>query len=67
MTSDSPFFLTKVECPICRTINEFETVRLGAYVEGGRDTDFCPTEITWSQPKYQAYNPLLFFIACCSN
>ena len=67
MTSDSPFFLTKVECPICRTINEFETVRMGAYVEEGRDTDFCPTGIKWRYPKYQNYNPLIFFIACCSN
>ncbi len=67
MTNDSPFFLTKVECPICRTINEFETVRLGAYVEEGRDTDFCPIGVTWRHPKYQAYNPLAFFIATCSN
>ncbi len=67
MTNDSPFFLTKVECPICRTINEFETVRMGAYVEEGRDTDFCPTGIIWRYPKYQSYNPLVFFIACCSN
>ncbi len=67
MTNDSPFFLTKVECPLCRTINEFETVRMGAYVEEGRDTDFCPTGIKWRYPKYQNYNPLIFFIACCSN
>lgn len=67
MTNGSPFFLTKVECPICRTINEFETVRMGAYVEEGRDTDFCPTGIKWRYPKYQNYNPLIFFIACCSN
>ncbi len=67
MTNESPFYLTKVECPICRTINEFETVRMGAYVEEGRDTDFCPTKITWRYPKYQAYHPLTFFIATCSN
>jgi len=67
MPSDSPFFLTRVECPICRTINEFETVRMGAYVEEGRDTDFCPTGINWRIPRYQAYNPLAFFIAVCSN
>jgi len=67
MTSDSPFFLTRVECPLCRTINEFETVRVGAYVEEGRDTDFCPSAITWRYPRYQAVNPLTYFIAVCNN
>lgn len=67
MTTDSPFFLSKVECPICKTINEFETVRMGAYVEEGRDSDFCPREIKWRYPKYDGYNPLVFFVAMCSN
>jgi len=67
MTSESPFFLTKVECPICKTINEYETIKVGAYSETDRDTDFCPTERTWRNPRYQAYNPLLFFVATCSN
>ncbi|HOD65167.1 MAG TPA: DUF2225 domain-containing protein [candidate division Zixibacteria bacterium] len=67
MASDSPFFLSKVECPICRTINEFETVRMGAYVEEGRDSDFCPRDIKWRYPKYDGYNPLVFFVATCGN
>ncbi len=67
MANNNPFFLTRVECPICKTINEFETVRMGAYVEEGRDTDFCPRGITWRYPRYQAHNPLVFFIAVCSN
>ena len=67
MTSESPFFLTKIECPICKTINEYETIKVGAYTETGRDTDFCPTGRTWKNPRYQAYNPLLFFVATCSN
>ena len=61
MASDSPFFLSKVECPICRTINEFETVRVGAYYERG------PKEIEWRYPRYQAYDPLVFFTATCSH
>lgn len=67
MTSESPFFLTKVECPVCKTINGFETIRVGAYSEADRDTDFCPIGRTWRNPRYQAYNPLLFFTATCSN
>ncbi len=67
MANESPFLLTKVECPICKTVNEFETVRVGAYTERERDTDFCPTEIQWRHPRYQAYNPLAFFTAVCSN
>ncbi|RKX29878.1 MAG: hypothetical protein DRP47_00640 [Candidatus Zixiibacteriota bacterium] len=67
MATESPFFLSKVECPICKTINEFETVKVGSYVEEGRDTDFCPQKIKWRFPKYQSYNPLVFFVATCSN
>jgi len=66
-TSDSPFLLFKVECPICKTINEFETIRVGAYAEEGRDTDFCPRNVKWRFPRYQGYNPLVFFTATCSN
>ena len=67
MNTDSPFFHSKVECPICKTLNEFEKVRVGSYVEDGRDTDFCPKSINWRFPKYQLYNPLVFFVATCSN
>jgi len=67
MTPESPFFLTKIECPICKTLNEYETIRLGAYTERDRDTDFCPTDIVWRNPRFQAYNPLLFFTATCTN
>ena len=67
MPSDTPFLLSKIECPICKTINEFEVIKMGAYTEGGRDTDFCPTDIQWRFPRYQAYNPLVFFTGTCSN
>ncbi len=67
MANDGPFLLTKVECPICKTVNEFELIRVGAYAEEGRDTDFCPMNVKWRFPRYQGYNPLVFFTATCSN
>ncbi|MEW6050499.1 MAG: DUF2225 domain-containing protein [Candidatus Zixiibacteriota bacterium] len=67
MAMESPFLLFKVECPICKTINEFETIRVGAYAEEDRDTDFCPRNIKWRFPRYQAYNPLVFFTGTCTN
>jgi uncharacterized protein (DUF2225 family) len=67
MSNESPFLIFKIECPVCKTINEFEQIKVGAYVEGDRDTDFCPKDIQWRFPKYQAYNPLVFFTAMCSN
>jgi len=67
MANESPFFTSRIECPICKTVNELETVRVGAYVEKGRDTDFCPTEIEWRYARYQNYNPLLYFTATCEN
>ncbi len=62
---DTPFFNTKVECPLCGTPNEFETIRVGAYVESGRDTDFCPLGVSWRFDTYRGYNPLVFFVATC--
>ncbi len=67
MGTESPFFMTKVECPICKTVNEYETIRVGAYTEAERDTDFCPSGRKWRNPRYQAYNPLLYFTATCAN
>ncbi len=67
MSNESPFLNFKVECPVCKTINEFEQIKVGAYVEESRDSDFCPSDIKWRYPKYQAYNPLAFFTATCSH
>ncbi len=67
MSKETPFLLSKVECPICKTVNELETIKVGAYQENGRDTDFCPLGITWRYERYEAYNPLLFFAATCSH
>jgi hypothetical protein len=67
MKLESPFFLTKVECPVCGQINEFENIKAGAYTETDRDTDFCPKGIIWANPEYQKINPLLYFMATCRN
>ena len=67
MSNDSAFLLQKIECPVCKSINEFEIIKVGSYTEGGRDSDFCPTAIEWRFPRYQAYNPLVFFTGTCSN
>lgn len=67
MKDRSPFFLTKVECPICKTINEFECIKVGAYVEHDHDTDFCPCGREWRNSRYEVYNPLLFFMATCTH
>jgi tetratricopeptide (TPR) repeat protein len=67
MAAESPFYLTKIECPICKTINEFETIKMGAYTEDGWDTDFRPLGRKWRNPRYQAHNPLLYFTATCVN
>ncbi len=64
---ETAFFNTKVECPVCKKENSFETIRVGAYVESGRDTDFCPTDIKWRFPEYNSVNPLVFFVATCPN
>ncbi|MFH2054758.1 MAG: DUF2225 domain-containing protein [bacterium] len=67
MSTESPIFLSKVECPICKTVNEFECIKVGAYVEKEHDTDFCPSERDWQNAKYALVNPLLYFMATCEN
>jgi uncharacterized protein (DUF2225 family) len=67
MKDESPFFLVKIECPVCKTINEFECVKIGAYVEKDCDTDFCPRDREWQNAKYDVLNPLLFFMATCEH
>ena len=64
---ETAFFNTTVECPICKKENRFDTIRVGAYVESGRDTDFCPKDIKWRFPEYATHNPLAYFVATCSN
>ncbi len=49
MSVESPFYLTRIECPICKALNEYETVKVGSFEEVGRDTDFRPTEINWKK------------------
>jgi len=66
-SDESPFYITRVECPVCKTVNDFETIKMGAYSESGRDSDFCPTGRGWRNPKYQAVNPLLYFMVTCSS
>jgi hypothetical protein len=60
-----PVFMTSIECPVCHNINEFENLKVGAYTESGRDSDFCPTGRTWTDPSYQKFNPLLFYFTTC--
>lgn len=64
---ESPFFHTKVQCPICDSENAFDTIRVGAFVESGRDSDFRPKGISWRFNKYNGYDPLVYFVATCPN
>ncbi len=66
-SNPKPFFRVKLECPVCKQINNFEIIRQGEYTESGRDTDFAPVGRIWKNPAYQRYNPLLFFTATCKK
>lgn len=62
---ESPFFHTKVQCPVCETDNKFDTIRVGAYVESGRESDFRPKGINWRFNKLAGQDPLVYFVATC--
>jgi len=57
----------KVKCPVCGTPNEFKGIKPKAYVETGRDTDFCPLARDWQDSKHRIKNPLLFLMATCKR
>ncbi len=63
--TEDPFFYSQLECPVCKTLNEYTNIKMGSYIESGRDTDFCPVGYVWHNPAFQKYNPLLFFMATC--
>ncbi|MCP4581906.1 MAG: DUF2225 domain-containing protein [candidate division Zixibacteria bacterium] len=63
--NQEPLFYSQLECPVCKTMNEYENVKTGSYTEDGRDTDFRPTGRIWLNPAYEKYDPLLFFMATC--
>jgi len=65
--AESPIYRMHIECPVCRTQNDFEAIRVGAYTEAGRDTDFRPTGRTWRHPDYQHLDPLYYSVATCSS
>ncbi|UCC78312.1 MAG: DUF2225 domain-containing protein [Candidatus Zixiibacteriota bacterium] len=68
MTNDrTPYFATKLECPVCGYLNSFEILKQGSYTESGKDTDFAPTGRVWKNPSFQGYNPLLYFTGSCRN
>ncbi|UCE67795.1 MAG: DUF2225 domain-containing protein [Candidatus Zixiibacteriota bacterium] len=63
----TPYFATKIECPVCGHLNSFEILKQGSYTESGKDTDFAPTGRVWKNPAFQRYNPLLYFTGACRN
>lgn len=67
MRHEDPLYTVTIECPICREENKFESIRVGAFVEESRDTDFCPTDRKWYHPEYQAINPLVYSMATCAT
>ncbi len=62
-----PLYYSQLECPVCKTVNEYANIKNGAYTESGRDTDFCPTGRVWQNPAYQKFDPLLFFMGTCKK
>ncbi len=62
-----PYFISKVDCPICGFANSFEIIKQGSYMESGRDTDFAPIGRVWKNPVFQGINPLLYFTGSCLN
>ena len=65
--SPEPFSVTKVECPVCGSVNEYADIRPLSYRDTGSDTDFHPLGRVWRNAAYQTYDPLWFFMATCAK
>jgi hypothetical protein len=67
MRHESPLYGISIECPVCREVNTHDAIRVGSYVEEGRDTDFCPMDRRWHHSEYNAINPLVYSMATCQT
>ena len=65
--SPEPFSISKVECPVCGSVNEYAEIRPMSYRDTGSDTDFYPLGRVWHNAVYQTYDPLWFFMATCAK
>jgi len=63
MSRESPLYVARIECPVCRNENAFEGIKVGSFTEAGRDTDFCPTGRVWRNSEFQKINPLAYAMA----
>ncbi len=67
MKKVSSFNIYRIKCPTCGISNQFRGIDPKAFVETGRDTDFCPVGRDWQDSKHQVKNPLLYFMATCKR
>lgn len=67
MTTESPLYRMRIECPVCRNENDFLAIKVGSYTESGRDSDFRPTGRVWRNPEFQDTDPLYYSVATCSS
>jgi len=63
----TPYFASRIECPVCGYLNSFEIIKQGSYTESGKDTDFAPIGRVWKNQSFQGHNPLLYFTGTCNN
>jgi uncharacterized protein (DUF2225 family) len=67
MSLNSHTVLSEIECPLCQTVNQFETVSSGSMKESESDTDFSQKEIHWVDSSLDMIHPLLYYVAVCQN
>jgi uncharacterized protein (DUF2225 family) len=67
MSLNSHTVLSEIECPLCQTVIQFETVSSGSMKESESDTDFSQKEIHWIDSSLDSIHPLLYYVAVCKN
>jgi hypothetical protein len=65
--SEEPFIPSRIECPVCGSINEYTNIKPASYRETTVDSDFYPSARLWRNPAFQRYDPLYFFMATCEK
>lgn len=67
MSHNSHTIFSEVVCPLCQTVNQFETVNATTLNESERDSDFSQKEIHWVDSSLDSIHPLLYYVAVCRN
>jgi phage FluMu protein Com len=65
--AQKPTYYSEIECPVCQTLNKFVSIKAESLTANANDKNERAGSNTWAGHGNQEIDPLLFFMATCSN